>query len=267
MRIITVANPRKGVGKTTTVLNIAESLRRRGRKTLVVDMDPQGKTTMNLSPGLEPPAFKRNVFTAMMEQDPMASIIESRQPNIMFMPSSYDLIWLEYEIKKRTHIKECSLLRDALHKIPDGSFDYTLIDTPPSGTPFLYNNSFTTSDYIIIPINSKNRWALTGINKMRELIQNVLEVNPKLEILAALLTHYDLRMNMCRIIRKQAHDIFGDKIFKTIIRTNSVFGKAKSRNMTALEYNRNSNGARDYHDLVTEMLTLLHDYELIEELE
>jgi len=262
MNIITVANPRKGVGKTTTVLNIAESLRRRGKKVLVIDMDPRGNATTNLSWGKEPPDFSRNVLTAMVEKDPMLAVIESRRKGTMFIPSSDELVWLEYEIKHRAHMREDDLLRDALDQIRDASednFDYVLIDTPPSGSPFLYNNAFMTADYIIIPIDSKSRWALSGLTKMTDVIANIMKANTRLDILGVLLTHYDMRMNMCKIIEENAQKTFKDKLFNTIIHTNSVFKKAESRNMTALEYNRNSNGVKEYFMLTTEIQQKFND--------
>ncbi len=249
-KIIALTNQKGGVGKTTSAVNIAVSLAVSEVKTLLIDLDPQANSTTGVS-NLINDENKKTIYDVLIRDTEMKdAVIKTQFENLDLIASNSDLVGAEVELVSL--IAREYQLKTALNSI-QRKYKFILIDCPPS-LGLLTVNALTAAKSIIIPIQSEY-YALEGLGQLLNTIRLVQRnLNEKLQIEGVLLTMFDSRLNLSKQVAEEIQSYFGDKLFKTIIHRNVRLGEAPSFGKPALLYDANSVGARDYMDLVEEIL-------------
>lgn len=248
-RIICITNQKGGVGKTTTAVNLASCLAAIEKKTLLVDMDPQGNSTSGV--GLNKNECEPNIYHIIMEE---ADILETLRPTEMkklfCIPSNGHLIGAEVEL---VGLEEREYrLKKALATV-DNDFQYILIDCPPS-LGFLTLNALTAAHSVLIPVQSEY-YALEGLSSLMETVDRVREtLNPKLEIEGALLTMYDSRTRLSTQVQEEVRKFFGEKVYNTVIPRNVQLSESPSFGKPIILYDIRSSGAQAYLNLTKEIV-------------
>jgi chromosome partitioning protein len=248
-KIISVANQKGGVGKTTTAINLTASLAAIEHQTLIIDMDPQGNTTSGL--GIEPDEESYSVYQIMVEgRDAAGAIVETDVPYLDILPSHIDLVGAEIEMIDRRQRER--ILKKALEEIPD-IYDFVIIDCPPS-LGLLTINALTASDSVMIPVQCEY-FALEGLGQLLNTIKIVRQhLNPELEIEGVLLTMYDMRTRLSSQVADEVRKYFEDHVFETIIARNVRLAEAPSFGKPVLLYDSTCRGARNYLALGEEII-------------
>lgn len=251
--IIAVMNQKGGCGKTTTVVNLAASLVKLGKRVLVVDMDPQANATTSF--GINKNELKRTVYTALVKKCSVErATLPTNIKDLFILPSNIDLSGLEIELSKESnyHI----VLKDLLAPIKD-IFDFIIIDLPPS-LGIITINALVASDSVLIPIQAEY-FALEGLADLLNTI-NLVETRLRSPspIKGILLTLYDSRTRLGREVYKELKKYFKDKeyIFKSVIPRNVRLAEAPSYGKPCLTYDSESKGSRAYLSLAREFLSL-----------
>lgn len=256
MKIIAVANQKGGVGKTTSVVNLASCLAETGKKVLLVDLDPQGNATSGC--GINKRQIKASLYQVMIGESPLfAALTQTKFRNLWILPSNMDLAGAEVELVEMEKREQC--LKNALSQpmaTPDGkplSFDYVLIDCPPS-LGLLTLNALVCADTVLIPIQCEF-YALEGLSQLTNTIRQVRRLyNPSLDIEGILITMYDGRLNLTTQVLAEVKKYFAGKIFKTVIPRNVRISEAPSHGEPINYYDRHAKGAVAYRDLAKEVL-------------
>jgi len=249
-RVIAIANQKGGVGKTTTAINLGAALAVAERRTLVVDLDPQGNATSGL--GLPPQAGRVTIYEVLMGgQDARRAVVESVQfPLLDLLPSTRDLVGAEIELVGA--LSRETVLRRALDPIRE-DYDYILLDCPPS-LGLLTLNGLATADSLLIPIQCEF-YALEGLSQLLNTVRLVQRaLNRHLQIEGVLLTMYDLRLNLARQVAAEAREYFGDRVYRTSIPRNVRLAEAPSFGQPILRYDVLSQGAQSYLALAKELI-------------
>ena len=249
MRKIAVINQKGGSGKTTTVVNTGAFLAQKGKRVLLIDLDPQSHTTIHL--GFEPPQIKKSVYDLLIRKVPMKEIVlETYVKNMSLVPANIELASAEIELVNE--IGREIILRDAVKK-SRMDFDYVLVDCPPS-LGLLTLNALTTADEIFIPIQAEF-FALEGLTKLMQTIEIVKNrLNSSTEISGIIITMFDSRKNICREVAGKVNSHFRKKVFKTKIRENVRLAEAPGFGKTIRDFAPGSHGWEDYRKLVAEIL-------------
>lgn len=251
-RIISVANQKGGVGKTTTSINLGAALADEGYNVLLVDLDPQG----NASTGLGVEASERDFTTydLLLEGADLKSVIKTtRVDGLLLSPATTDLSSADIEMMSVE--KRSFLLHDALRQPAINSYDldYILIDCPPS-LSLLTVNAMVASDSVLIPLQSEF-FALEGLSQLMLTIREVRQTaNPKLRIEGVVLTMYDIRNNLSQQVESDARNTLGELVFKTVVPRNVRVSEAPSFAMPVLTYDPASKGSIAYRALAQEMV-------------
>lgn len=247
MRVISVFNQKGGVGKTTTVVNLASALGFNKKKVLVIDMDPQGNSTSGL--GVE--ESEVTIYDVLThEKEINDTIIHTKSKNVDLIPANADLCGLEIELLNVD--KKEYLLKQELPKIPE-NYDFIIIDCPPS-LSVLSINSLVSSHSVLIPIQCEY-YALEGVSQLMNTVNIIRKgLNPELEIEGVLLTMYDSRNNLSEDVKKETENYFKDKLFDTVIPRNIRLAEAPSFGESIIYYDKNSKGAIAYLSLAKEMI-------------
>jgi chromosome partitioning protein len=248
-RIITIANQKGGVGKTTTAVNLAASLALAGKDILIIDNDPQCNSTSGL--GLDRSSDMANLYDVYMNGAALKDVIRPTAfENLHAAPASVDLLAVDLELAGRQR-REWAL-SDALKEISN-DYEYIMIDCPPS-LGLLTLNAFVAADSLIIPVQCEY-YALEGLSMLTRTIALVQKsFRPELEIEGILLTMFDGRNTLSAQVADEVREHFGTKVYETIIPRNVTLGEAPGHGKPALHYDIRSKGAQSYLSLAKELI-------------
>ena len=247
-RIISIANQKGGVGKTTTAVNVSSILAKKGKKVMLIDCDPQGNATSGI--GLEKEAENSIYDVLINEVDIKETLQDTCLKNLKICPANMSLAGAEVELVNQLSREQ--RMKNALDEIKN-EFDFIIIDCPPS-LGLVTLNAFTASDSVLIPVQCEY-FALEGLGQLLNTINLVKKhLNKNLEIEGAVLTMYDVRTNLSNQVVMEVKKYFGDKVYKTVIPRNIKLSEAPSYGMPIILYDEKSKGARCYEKLAREIL-------------
>ena len=249
-KIISVANQKGGVGKTTTTVNLSTLLAKKGKKVLLIDTDPQGNATSGLGVTKE---LELSVYDVLVGDTTFIDTVEKTSiKNLSICPSNISLAGAEVQLVSMMSREQ--RLKEKLDVIKD-EFDYILIDCPPS-LGLITLNSFTASNSVLIPVQCEY-FALEGLGQLINTINLVKKhLNKEIQIEGALLTMYDARTNLSNQVVKEVKKYFEDKVYKTVIPRNVRLSEAPSYGMPITEYDPRSKGAKSYMKFAKEFLKI-----------
>jgi chromosome partitioning protein len=247
--VICVANQKGGVGKTTTCVNLAASLAATQRRVLLIDLDPQSNATMGC--GIDKNALEYSVCDVLLDDMPVADVLKpAPEGSFTVLPSNQELTSAEVELVQKPDRE--FRLRKALEPIAN-QFDYILIDCPPA-LNMLTLNALVAAQSVLIPMQCEY-YALEGLSALVSTIDQIkAAVNPDLEIEGILRTMFDPRNNLANEVSSQLIQVFGDKVFRTIVPRNVRLAEAPSFGKPVLQHDKDSRGALAYLALAGEML-------------
>lgn len=251
-KAIAIFNQKGGVGKTTTNINLAACLALKGRKVLILDIDPQGNTTSGI--GVSKKTLEKTVYNILVDNefDPREAIINTSVSNLDLIPASVDLAGAEVELVQIEGREKA--LKNGLDKIRD-NYDYIFIDCPPS-LGLLTINSLAAVDSVLIPIQCEF-YALEGVSQLVSTIELVKKsLNPALEVQGVILSMFDGRTNLSAQVVQEVKKYFGGKVYSTVIPRNVRLAEAPSFGLPITEYDPKSRGAEAYTDFAEEFLEL-----------
>jgi chromosome partitioning protein len=247
--IVAIANQKGGVGKTTTAINLAAGLALRGRRTLLIDLDPQANSTISF---LDMSQVVRTMYDALAEPSCLMSdvIVPSPAPNLWIAPARIALAKLEGKLVGEidAHFR----LKDRIDQV-HADFPYIVIDCPPT-LGLLTVNALVAATHLLIPIQS-SYFALEGTDDLLETIEKVrARPNPKLQILGVVITMHDKRTSLGRDIREQIRKVFGGKVFKTVITKSVRLEESPAYKESIFSFAPESTGASEYYSLCEEVM-------------
>ena len=247
-KIISVANQKGGVGKTTTTVTLCAILAKKGKKVLLIDADPQGNATSGVGVTKE---VEESIYDVLVGETTVQETIQSTNiRNLKVCPSNINLAGAEVELVSMMSREQ--RLKEKLDEIKD-KFDFILIDCPPS-LGLITLNAFTASDSILIPVQCEY-YALEGLGQLLNTVNLVKKhLNKSLEIEGALLTMYDARTNLSNQVVKEVKKYFDEKVYKTVIPRNVRLSEAPSYGMPITLFDARSKGAKSYEKFAKELL-------------
>ncbi|MCH1571168.1 MAG: AAA family ATPase [Longimicrobiales bacterium] len=248
--VIAIANQKGGVGKTTTAINLGASLAVAEKRTLILDIDPQGNASSGL--GVEDRTSRPNIYKVLIGQAALADAIVERVhfPYLDVVPSTRDLVGAEIELVAA--FSRETILRQAIETIRD-RYDFILVDCPPS-LGLLTVNTLTAADSVLIPIQCEF-YALEGLSQLLNTVRLVQRgLNPSLDVEGVLLTMYDKRLNLSRQVSAEAREYFGPKVYRAAIPRNVRLAEAPSFGQPIVQYDVLSQGAQAYLALANEVI-------------
>jgi chromosome partitioning protein len=247
--ILAIANQKGGVGKTTTSINLAAALAQKGYETLLVDLDPQGNATLSF---LDPEQVQTSIYEVLVEEDKTVkdAVCKTSYKHLSVVPARINLA--KFESKLLGDIDSHFRLKDRLKSVIH-DFKYIIIDTPPT-LGLLTVNSLVASTHLLVPIQS-SYFALEGTDDLLETVEKIRgRANPHLEFLGVVITIHDKRTILGRDIRNHIHEVFGKKVFRTIISRSVRLEESPAYKEPIFTFAPHSSGALEYYKLSEEVI-------------
>ena len=253
-KIISVINQKGGVGKTTTVINLAAGLANLDKKILVIDLDPQGNATTGLGHS-NIDGSEKNIYNALNGSESISDVIQTTQfNNLDIITSNVDLSGLEVETAGDS--RRAFMLKDELAAYLNdsrASYDYVLIDCPPS-LSLLTIMALVSSNSLVVPLQTEF-FALEGLTQLMKTIDRIKNnLNPELKIKGILLTMYDKRNKLSSEVENDAREYFKEKVYRTVVPRNVRLSEAPSHGVPVLLYDKNCPGSKSYFNFTEEFL-------------
>jgi chromosome partitioning protein len=247
--VLAVVNQKGGVGKTTTTVNLATLLAAKGKRVLVIDVDPQGNATSGL--GFDKNKQERTLYDVLINREPLQQALYATGRNQLYLvPSNIQLAGAEIELVNL--VSRETFLKRALIEQRE-QFDFVLMDCPPS-LGLLTVNALTAADGVLVPIQSEY-YALEGLTQLLETVTLVKRsLNPHLSVFGVVVTMFDSRTQLAHQVAAEVRSYFGDKVFRTIIPRNVRLSEAPSFGKSINEYDPRSKGAESYDALAREVI-------------
>lgn len=249
-RIITIANQKGGVGKTTTAINLATALAAIGENVLIIDLDPQGNASTGL--GIDRKQRIRSSYDVLLNECAIEeAVLKTAVPNLSIIPSTMDLLGFEMEISQSPD--RAFRLRRAMETREAQKYSYILVDCPPSFN-LLTMNAMAGAHSILVPLQCEF-FALEGLSQLLETVEQVRQtVNPNLDIQGIVLTMYDARNNLAQQVVSDVREYLGAKVYQTLIPRNVRVSEAPSYGKPAILYDLKCAGSQAYLQLASEVI-------------
>jgi chromosome partitioning protein len=248
LSVIAIANQKGGVGKTTTAINLAAALAMRGRKTLLIDLDPQGNSSITF---VDIRALQRSMYDVLGDGLALEEIIlPSKVDNLELAPSRISLAKLEAKLVGEIdgHFK----LKDKLEPVRS-RYDFVIIDTPPA-LGLITVNALVAATHLLVPVQS-SYFALEGTDDLLETVEKIRSrPNPELKLLGAVITLHDKRTTLSRDVQKAIGDVFGDRVFQTTISRSIRLEESPAHRESIFTFAPQSTGAYEYYKLCEEVI-------------
>jgi chromosome partitioning protein len=248
-KTIAIANQKGGVGKTTTAINLSAALAKSGKRTLLVDIDPQANATSGL--GIARNTIERNIYHALVLREPLENVILRTEFQVSIAPSDRNLAGAEIEL---IDLPEREFLLKTLLESVKSDYDYILLDCPPS-LNLLTVNALAAADSLLVPIQCEY-YALEGVTELFNTLTAIRRVvNPVLKIEGLLLTMYDDRINLSAAVASDLREFYGNLVLRTLIPRNVRLAEAPSHGKPVIYYEPRSRGAESYLQLAEEVIS------------